>query len=115
MITKNREKIESYEEVLAAALALPLPEQTELASAIATQLAPNLQIQIVMTLLPLVAPSVEAALHAAGNSAFSEGDRTAAIALLRSWVASPSSEDDDQAWEAIMHQIGAYNSPPPLL
>jgi len=97
------------ETVLAALLELPAQEQARLASALIAQLPSSVQVQLVMQILPDIAPTIQAALRKQTASVIGGGTPQDAVILLQSWLADSASDDDDQAWDEIMHNLSVYS------
>lgn len=101
------------ERVLGSVLALAPKDQAKLVQLLSEQLPPGEQVRLIMLLLPNVAPTIKAALRRKTLPIVGGRSAEDAHSLLESWLNEPAADEDDQSWDEIMHNLGAYSESNP--
>ncbi|MFN8492007.1 MAG: hypothetical protein U0350_30680 [Caldilineaceae bacterium] len=100
----------SVDALFTQAQSLTFEDQLRLILALSKRLPASMQVRFVMELLPGIAPTVEAVLKHKTAPIVHGGNPEAAHALLNEWLAESVSDEDGEAWEEIMRNLGAYGA-----
>lgn len=100
----------TLEEILPSVQFLSLEARVKLLQAVGEMLPPAARTQVILHLLPPVAPTIEAFLLNKTPAIIAGGTSEETHQLMTKCLEAPAEEEEDASWDAIMSNIGAYAS-----